>query len=194
MPEPTGQRGRPRDSTVDRRVLDAATQILELDGYAGLSMETLADMAGVAKTTLYRRWPSKAHLVIDLVADLQRTIDVQGTGNIRNDLVTLVRGIAAALRAAGPVLVSDLVTASNRDPEATAGIRELFASRRQAAITVLRAAQERGELRADSDPAVLVDQLVGPLYYRLLITGDPIDQEYANQLVASVLGPHLRAT
>ena len=191
MPEQPAQRGRPRDQETRGRILSAARQVLERDGYEALSVDGLAELAGVAKTTLYRRWPSKAHLVIDLVADLQRRVDVEATGDIRHDLVTLVRGIAAALRATGPALVADLVSSLHRDPEAAKGIQQLFASRRQAAIAILRDAQERGEVRGDSDPEILVDQLAGPLYYRLLITGDPINQDYAHRLVDSVLGPHL---
>lgn len=183
-------RGRPRDPEADRRILDAARQLLATDGYEALGVDRVAEHAGVAKTTLYRRWPSKAHLVIELVADLQSQVRLEETGDLRADLVALVGSITVGLHAVGPALVADLAAAVARDPSVAVGIRDLFKARRGAAATVLWAARDRGDLPRTVDANVLIDQLIGPLYYRLLITGDPLTPEYATRLVDSVLGTH----
>jgi AcrR family transcriptional regulator len=190
MPDQPARRGRPRDADADRRILHAAGRLLATEGYEALAVDRVAELAGVAKTTLYRRWPSKAHLVVELVADLQAQATITETGDLRRDLVGLVSAIAASLNAVGSVMVADLVSAFAREPGLAREVRDLFASRRNAAIEVLRAAHERGELDQPSDPEILVDQLAGPLYYRLLITGDPLTPEYASTLVDSVLGTH----
>ncbi|MBM7783419.1 TetR/AcrR family transcriptional regulator [Tenggerimyces flavus] len=190
LTEQPGRRGRPRDPGADRRILDAARQLLATDGYEALAVDRVAEHAGVAKTTLYRRWPSKAHLVIELVADLQGQVRLEETGDLRNDLTALVRGITVRLHAVGAALVADLAAAVARDSSVALGIRELFKAWRGAAITILWAARDRGDLPRASNAEILVDQLVGPLYYRLLITGDPLTPEYATRLVDSVLGTH----
>src|SRR5690349_24182713 len=123
-------RGRPRDSDADRRILDAARQALLSAGYAGLAIDQVAQRAGVAKTTLYRRWPTKDHLAIAVYADmLDRDVPVTDTGDVRADLVTYLGQIAATLesvrraglppgdtgRSAG--IVAELVAAAARHPD-----------------------------------------------------------------------------
>src|SRR4051812_3134733 len=80
MSEAGARRGRPRDTDVDRRVLAAARETIEAHGYAGLSVDAVAERAGVAKTTVYRRWPSKAWLVADLASRLQEEASLEVTG------------------------------------------------------------------------------------------------------------------
>src|SRR5687768_8747678 len=93
-------RGRPRDTGADRRILDAARQALFTAGYAGLAIDEVAQRAGVAKTTLYRRWPTKDHLAIAVYADmLDRDVPVTDTGDVRADLTAYLQQIAGALQA-----------------------------------------------------------------------------------------------
>lgn len=97
-------RGRPRDTQVDERVLRLAAAMIFDRGYAGLSIDEVAEQAGVAKTTLYRRWPTKDHLAVAVVARLQADDEITDTGDIRADLVDYLEKIAAGLnhmRAAG---------------------------------------------------------------------------------------------
>lgn len=189
MSDARPRRGRPRDTDVDRRVLAAARETIEAHGYAGLSVDAVAERAGVAKTTVYRRWPSKAWLVADLASRLQDEAGLEVTGDIRADLARQTAGIAAGLVAVGPALVADLTAAMAHDPEFGATMRGRWARRRQIAIEALDQAVRREEVDPGLDPATVVDQLVGPLYYRLLFTGDPLTPEYAERLVESVLGP-----
>lgn len=184
-------RGRPRDSDADRRILAAARDALLSAGYAGLAVDEVAQRAGVAKTTLYRRWPTKDHLAIAVYADmLDRDVPVTDTGDIRADLVAYLQQIAATLasvrrRSAG--IVAELVAAAARHADVGEAMRGLYTRRIRLAVELVERATARGELRSGTDPILLLDQLAGALYYRVLITGMPVDDPYLVRLVGAAL-------
>ncbi|WP_326825608.1 TetR/AcrR family transcriptional regulator [Streptosporangium sp. NBC_01756] len=194
------RRGRPRDADVDERVLRATTDLLLTRGYAGLSVDEVAERAQIAKTTLYRRWPTKDHLALAVVTRLQDDDEITDTGDIRRDLADYLEKIAAGLnrmRAAGRPAgqqddpsagtVAELVAAAARHDDIGRLERAMYARRNALARRLLERARERGELRPDLDLEALFDQLAGALYYRVLITGDPVGRAYAERLVASAL-------
>jgi AcrR family transcriptional regulator len=195
--ETAGRRGRPRDGAVDERVLSAAWGLLHAGGYAALNMDDVAARAGVAKTTLYRRWPTKDHLAVAVAAGMLAEVPILDTGDLRHDLTEFTAGLAGSLnllRMAGHYgggasagLVAELVAAFARHPDIGELVRAGFAQRHALARARLERAREREGLREDVDPGVLVDQLAGPLYYRILITGAPADRDYAERLVDAVL-------
>lgn len=170
-------------------MLAAAAEELRRGGYEGLSIDRVAERAGVAKTTLYRRWPSKAELVVALITNLREEVPFEPSGDPRRDLTALVTAIAASLTATPTTLVADLAAAAAREPRVGESVRTLWAERHRAVTAVVAKAQEAGLVLGHVSPAVLVDQLVGPLYYRLLVTGEPLSPDYARTLVRSVLGP-----
>jgi AcrR family transcriptional regulator len=193
-------RGRPRDGDVDRRIVDAARHALLSGGYAGLAIDEVARRAGVAKTTLYRRWPTKDHLAVAVYADLlDRGVPVTDTGDVRADLSAYLKQIAAALqsvRRAGRAaddtdpsagIVAELVAAAARHADVGEAMRGLYQRRIRLAIDLVERATERGELRTGTDPVLLLDQLAGALYYRVLITGTPVDDTYLERLVGAAL-------
>ena len=115
------------------------------------------------------------------MAGLQNEAALPDTGDVRSDLLELMRSMVAVLdRPSMRRLAGELVAAASRDAEVGEAARRLWVGRREAAFTLLRRAGWR-------DPSVLVDQLAGPIYYRALITGDPIDDEYLRRLIAAVL-------
>jgi AcrR family transcriptional regulator len=191
------RRGRPRDGAVDRRVLSAAWGLLHAGGYAALNMDEVAERAAVAKTTLYRRWPTKDHLAVAVVADLLEEVPIPDTGDLRRDLADFATALAASLnrvRMAGHYgggasagLAAELVAAAARHPDIGEAVRAGFARRHAMARARLQRACEREGLRPDIDHGVLIDQLAGPIYYRILITGAPVDRSYAERLVDAVL-------
>lgn len=189
MTPSSARTGRPRDSRTDRRVLDVAAAALAEGGYQAMSMGGVAAQAGVAKTTIYRRWPSKDHLVASLITKMLADVPLPDTGGLDKDLTALVTDITTALEALPGArgLVAELVAAAARHPDLGETIRAMWRSRRQGTFQLLRGAIRRGELRADTDLELLVDQLVAPLYYRLLITGDPISPAYAATVVKATL-------
>ncbi|WP_432950067.1 TetR/AcrR family transcriptional regulator [Kribbella sp. CA-253562] len=182
-------RGRPRDTAIEGRVLAAAAEELRQGGYGGLSVDRVAERAGVAKTTLYRRWPSKAELVVALITNLRGDVPFEPSDDPRRDLTELVTAIAAGLANAPSGLIADLAASAARDPRVGESVRALWADRHRAVTAVVAKAQQAGLVLDHVAPAVLVDQLVGPLYYRLLVTGEPLTPDYVRTLVRSVLGP-----
>jgi AcrR family transcriptional regulator len=173
----TQARGRPRDTTLDRRIVEATAEAVLKGGYAGLSVDEVAATLGIAKTTIYRRWPTKAHLVLEVVASMQATVEAPDTGDLRADLLSVTTSVARALRQPGARrLAAELVAASARDETLDQGVRRLWAARREPTLAVLRRA-------GVAHPEVVVDVLAGSQYYRLLLTGDPLDEAYAGQLV-----------
>ena len=190
------RRGRPRDAAVDQRVLDVAWDLLLTGGYAGLNVDEVAERAAVAKTTLYRRWPTKDHLAIAVVTRMIPFALVPDTGDLCRDLIEFAVSMAASLhqyRTAGgsdgvsPGLAGELVAAAARHPDIGELIRTLHARRHATALARLQRARERGEIRPDIDDAILIDQISGPIYYRALITGAATDRSYAERLVRAVL-------
>jgi len=191
------RRGRPRDSGVDRRVLSAAWGLLHAGGYAALNVDDVAERAGVAKTTLYRRWPTKDHLAIAVGAQMLGEVPIPDSGDLRQDLTEFAAALAESLnrlRMAGhygggksPGLAAELVAAAARHPDIGEVVRAMYAERHALARARLERAVSREGLRPDLDQGLLVEQLVGPIYYRILITGAPADRGYAERLVEALL-------
>ncbi|MEV5609117.1 TetR/AcrR family transcriptional regulator [Streptomyces sp. NPDC052225] len=194
------RRGRPRSEDAGARILGAARGLLTERGYDRFAIDEVAARAGVAKTTLYRRWPTKDHLLVALVARVQDEVDVADTGDIRHDLTVYLSAVAAGLermrrvgrdgapeagRSAG--VVAELVAAAARHPDVGEAVRALFARRNALPLRLLERARARGALDRAVSPGVLFDQLAGALYYRLLITGAPIGAGYVEGLVGQVL-------
>ena len=201
------RRGRPRDTAVDQRVLDVACDLLLTGGYAGLNVDEVAERAAVAKTTLYRRWPTKDHLAVAVVTQTILPVAVPDTGDLHHDLTEYAAGLATNLhryRMAGrsdgvsASLAAELVAAAARHPDLGELVRALHARRHTMLLARLRHATEREELRPDIDHAMLIDQVSGPIYYRVLITGAAADRGYAARLVSAVLegavAPAVKAT
>ncbi|GAA5190495.1 TetR/AcrR family transcriptional regulator [Rugosimonospora acidiphila] len=191
-------RGRPRDATVADRVVAVAAQLLREGGYAGFTIDEVAVRAGVAKTTLYRRWPSRDHLVAEAVAALMAEVSLPDTGDVRADLRRATLAVAAGLREPRTrALIAELVAYGARHDDLGAFLRELWARRRQATGELIERGIAGGQLPAGTDPALLIDALTGPLYYRTLITGEPITDEYVAALTDAALagaGSHRAGT
>lgn len=192
----TARRGRPRDSAVDERVLDVAWELLLTGGYAGLNVDEVAERAAVAKTTLYRRWPTKDHLVSALAARSLPPVPVPDTGDLRHDLtelaVTLVSrmylfGLTGGSGNASGAVVTELLAAGARHPDLGLAIRGFHVELHAMALDRLRRASEHEGLRPGLDQAILIDQLFGPLYYRVLVTGATTDRPYIERLVDALL-------
>ncbi|MBO8194959.1 TetR/AcrR family transcriptional regulator [Streptomyces oryzae] len=197
--QPTARRGRPRKQEADARILDAALELLLDCGYDRFSVDEVAAKAQVAKTTLYRRWPTKDHLIVAVVARIQDEVPVEYSGDVRADLTRylneIVNGLnrmrqvgrATASGDASAGLVAEVAAAAARHADVGAAVQAMFARRNALVLTLLEQAREHGELRSDVEPGVLFDQLAGALYYRLLVTGRPIDAAYVDRLVTGAL-------
>ncbi|WP_328387296.1 TetR/AcrR family transcriptional regulator [Nocardia sp. NBC_00416] len=187
--------GRARDERIDTAVLAAARALLDAKGYAGLTIGQVAAEAGIHRPAIYRRWPSKRHLVVDIVADLLGLEPTPDTGELREDLIRSMRDLVGAVRDTSlgrvlPALVADLAA----DP----ALREqlwssVFGPRRDTTAHALRAAIERGEIRPDIDIDFVLDAVAAPIYFRALFGHLPLPDELADQSVDTVLRAIRRA-
>ena len=188
-PDPdTLGRGRPRDEALDDRILEQLLVLLGSQGYARLTLNQLADRSGVAKTTILRRWPSKAAVA---AAGMERlalqSVDLPDSGSLRDDLRTLLHGAADTFARGRGRFVPRLYREAGRHPEIHDLLYTVIHTRRQAYRQILALAIARGELAPSVDQDLLIDLLIGPIWTRLLITRDPITHEYVEANVRAVL-------
>ena len=178
-----------------RSIFDATLALLGEGGFASLSYAGIATRSGVPCSTIERQWSSKVDLVIDAVNNLRAPVRVTDSGSVSRDCRAFLRAFIANL--ADPTLRSaivSLVGAAGRDPGfARAFQQRLVAPRRHELLRLLEEAQQRGELPPGADPDLLADLLAGPLFHRLLVTGEPITPELADELVDLVVEPQLLA-
>src|SRR5712691_10322769 len=181
--------GRPREARADRAILAATLELIAELGVRDFRMDDVADRAGVGKGAIYRRYQSKDQLVTAAVAALVSDIEVPDTGSTHGDLLALMREAVAVYTdptAAG--VMPGLVGEMRRQPELAQAVRDGFLARRREALReVLERAVRRGDLRADLDFELALDVLGGPLFYRLLITGGPIDKQLADGVAELIL-------
>jgi AcrR family transcriptional regulator len=169
---PTRRPGRPRDTHRDEAILRATLEILNAEGYKGLTIDGVAARAGVGRPTIYRRWASKAELVVAALTDtVHIAVPDVDTGSLRRDLVAMQRRQIALMnspesRRITAGLVADLAT----DPDlGHMYVSEYLAPRRAIVFRVLQRAVDRGELAPDADLAFVHDLLSGPLFMRAVV-------------------------
>jgi AcrR family transcriptional regulator len=181
--------GRPRDERADRAILAATLELMAENGAHDLRMDDVAGRAGVGKATIYRRYRSKDELITAAVAGLVSEIQIPDTGRTRADLLALMRSAVETYRgSAEAAVMPSLVETMSRDGELARLVRDGFLAERRAALrAVLDRGIERGDLRRDLDVELALDVLGGPLFYRLLITGGPIDEQLADGVVELIL-------
>jgi AcrR family transcriptional regulator len=172
-------------------VFDATLRLLAEAGFSSLNFSGVATRAGVSTAVIEKNWRSKVDLVTSVVQELQSEVPMPSTGSVRRDCETYLRSVVHMLAdpRAAPV-IANLVGEAGRDPELATTLRaRLVTPRRQQLTKMFEDAQARGELRADADPGLLADLIVAPVYYRLLVSGEPIDDEFATRLIGAVLDP-----
>lgn len=157
--------GRPRDPDRHRAVLDAAVALFIAVGYEGMTMEAVAARAGVAKTTVYRRWPAKQDLVVEAVGALSADVADPDTGDVRADLVALLVRIQRlfATSPVGEVFPRMAAEVAIGSPLGRAYLERVITPRMAVLKSILARGVARGELPADLDLAVAADMLMGPI-------------------------------
>lgn len=180
--------GRPRRPGVEEAVFDATLELLSSRDYSEITVETLAARAGVSRTTIYRRWPSKAAVVAGAVSSLYLDrVEVPDTGSLAQDLTTLLTETYRVMADGDGRVLEKLVRQSGRDRELTELVRSILYARRRMYVTILNRAIARGEMPPEADQELLLDLLLGPLWFRLLVSGAPITPAAAGSVVELVL-------
>jgi len=184
------ERGRRRSERSHRAILAATQELLVEQGYRELTIEGVAARAGVGKQTIYRWWPSRAALVLEAYLAGSDAIPPPLTvGSVREDVAALLDWLVAVLaQPIGGRVVAGLVADLPHDRELAERFhQDVVPARRGAMLAALERGRERGEIRADADLELAVDSLHGAVFYRLLLSGEPLDAEFTQQLVEQVL-------
>lgn len=186
-----------RSEEARRAILAAALEITAELGYERASIEAFARRAGSSKQTIYRWWSSKAAVLQEALEDqIRDSTGLPDTGDPVADVRAQMSGVVGFFTdpRIGPVF-RGLLAAAQSDPEvAENALRSLFGPRRRAVLERLESATRTGRLAGGVDLDLVVDLLYGPLYYRLLVSRDPLTTGYVNQVVAAVLEPLARAS
>jgi AcrR family transcriptional regulator len=191
---PVGGRGvdpRALDPRVVRSrevVLEAARQLLIEDGRAGASIDAIAKRSGVARTTIYRHWPTLAALISAAFESMAVAWTPPDTGSLRSDLIELMLRMRTSLNVDcwGQVLPT-MIDGTFRDDTVAAHQRAIVSDRRQRTKSILQRAVERGELDPSADFDTMIDRLTAPIFYRHLLLREPTSDAYVEALIDSVI-------
>ncbi|MFE5741486.1 TetR/AcrR family transcriptional regulator [Streptomyces celluloflavus] len=197
---PKGRPGRPRSAAADRAILDATRAALVDLGWGKLTMGDVAARAGVAKTTLYRRWANKNELVVDAVAVLFDELELPDRGCLQADIEGVVRQFGALLaRPETKTALMAVVAESTTDDALRERIRSAIVDRQKRLVVLGRErAQQRGELPPDGPgpegalaaartAGLIFDLIAGAIVHRTLVTAEPVDAEWAHRLSTVLL-------
>jgi AcrR family transcriptional regulator len=181
--------GRPRSEKTRLAILEATADLLEEGGLAATTIESIAARAGVSKVTIYKWWPSRGSVAIDAYFHRHRqTIAFPDTGHVGEDLTSQMLVMIAAFRGRAGEIMAELIGQAQSDPALAETLRTGWLQpRREVSTTVIQRGIDRGELRNDVNISVLMDQLYGPVYYRLVARHAPLSDDFARQLVANAL-------
>ncbi|HEV7990610.1 MAG TPA: TetR/AcrR family transcriptional regulator [Gemmatimonadaceae bacterium] len=181
--------GRPRSGEVDQAVLSVALDLVTTVGFRAVTIEGIAARAGVAKTTIYRRWPNRAAVVMDafMVRVGSHTLfspDEPFLLSVRHQMRTM----AKAFRGEDGALVKALLAESQFDPELASAFRERWIlPRRAMALAHFRSGVDQGAIRRDADLEATIDLLYAPIYYRLQMGTGPLSNTYIDSLFDHVM-------
>jgi AcrR family transcriptional regulator len=191
MANVTSERGRRRSERSHKAIITATQELLVERGYRKLTIEAVAARAGVGKQTIYRWWPSRAALVLEayLAGSDAVSLPPPEGGSTREDVRALIGWLAAVLdQPIGGRVVAGLVGDLQHDADLADGFRQdVVPARRQAMLAALERGRERGEIRPDADLDLAVDTLHGAVFYRLLLSGEPLDTRFVERVADQVL-------
>jgi len=183
------QPGRPRSTAVRAAILRAANALLEERGLSGFSIEGVAARAGVAKTTIYRDWPSRGSLAVaGFLAETAPQISYEESRSPVDDLRRQLEKVAAVYAGRAGRVMAAIIAQGQSEPDTIAAfIAGYVQPRRNAARHALKRAIDAGQIRADIDLEVAIDALYGPITYRLLVPHAPLTQAWVRKLADHVL-------
>jgi len=182
---------RPRVEGVrEQEILQATLDVLAEVGYDRLTMDAVAHAAKASKATLYRRWSSKAALVIDAVLAQKGPTSIPDTGSLREDLLQMHCGTGGVTDPRAVGVLASVITAINIDPEfATAFRRDFVGPKVAIGRSVFERAKGRGEIHADVDLDLIAPALAGMVLHRTFLLGEPPTEEIIAALVDQIILP-----
>lgn len=186
---PGSARGIARESAI----CAAALELLGEVGYDRMSMDAVATRAKASKATIYRRWPGKRELVVHAIRCRgPQPLDPPDTGSLRGDIIATLRTAHEGIGSEDVALLSGVLRAMREAPEIADTLRQqVLVDKRNVGAAIVRRAVERGELGPHADPAVFHEVAPALMFFRVLITGEPIDDEFFAHVADDVLIPLL---
>ncbi|MFC0545912.1 TetR/AcrR family transcriptional regulator [Kutzneria chonburiensis] len=175
--------GRPRDPDLEHRLLAAAWSLLRSRGYDALTLTKVAAEAQAHRTDVYRRWSSKAQLVVDVLAEHLPPISDRDTGTLRGDLAAVVHGLAESWSSSWVDGLMGLTADLHHDPDAELAFRTMALGRGEPLRQAIVRATERGEIGEPPDLSLMGDLIEGPMMHRRMLGRQPLTPEYLNAIV-----------
>ena len=169
-------------------VLRTTFELLTESGLGGVSVDEVSRRSGVAKTTIYRHWATRAELILDACSRITAEQEVPDTGSFEGDVTVLLAGIAELLvTARWSSVVPSIIDAAERDPE-LAHIHSRIQMGHTAPLqAVIARAVRNGEIPASTDPSDMIAALVGPLFYRRWFSREPLDEAFVRSIVKTAI-------
>jgi AcrR family transcriptional regulator len=190
--QPAGSGRNRMDERVRRSketVLATTIQLLTETGLSGVSVDEVSKRSGVAKTTIYRHWPSRTALLLDACSQMGPKMEQPDTGSLRGDLAELAAGMASRLRSRNfSSVLPSVIDAGERDPEIAAVHARLHAGIMAPLYAVIERGKRRGELPGECDASEIVAAVVGPLFYRRWFSREPLDEGFVQGVVDRAIG------
>ncbi|EKQ56819.1 MULTISPECIES: TetR/AcrR family transcriptional regulator [unclassified Clostridium] len=180
--------GRPRSEKTKNAILSAAYDLLLENGFGAVTIEKIADRAGVSKATIYKWWPNKAAVVMDAFFDAAVVrLQVPDTGSVIEDMIIQVNNLSKFLISREGKVINEIIAEGQSDQKLAETYRAIyFKPRRLDSRYILERGILRGELKEDLDIELVMDLIFGPLFYRLLITGDEVNETFIKELIKYV--------
>jgi AcrR family transcriptional regulator len=170
------------------RVLATAFDLLSENGVGGFSIDEVARRSGVAKTTIYRHWPSREALVLDAASRISAEVEVPDTGSLEGDVTAILANLGHLLGTARwSSVVPSIVDVAERDPEFAAVHGTIQRGHAAPLRAVIERAAARGLIPMETDPSSMISALIGPLYYRRWFSREPIDDQFVKTIVSNVM-------
>lgn len=179
------KKGRPRNIETEKAILAASYDLLLEAGFGTVTVEKIAERAKVSKATIYKWWPNKAAVVMDgfLSAAMSR-LPVPDTGSVVNDIIIQASNLAKFLTSREGKVINELIGEGQFDLKLAAEYRlRYFNPRRLDSRRILERGVQRGELKEDLDLELCIDLIYGPIFYRLLVTGETLEEDFIRVLI-----------
>jgi AcrR family transcriptional regulator len=183
-----GKRGRPRNIETHNSILSASYDLLLESGFGAVTVEKIADRAKVSKATIYKWWPNKAAVVMDgYLSAASARLPVPDTGSAFQDILEHATNMARFMTSREGSIFLQIIGEGQVDSALAEAYRTRYIQPRRLEVQgIMDQGIRRGELKKNLDIALGIDLIYGPIFYRLLVTGDRLDDNYVGQLVTQV--------
>jgi AcrR family transcriptional regulator len=182
------KKGRPRNVETEKAILVAAYDLLLENGFGAVTVEKIAERAKVSKATIYKWWPNKAAVVMaGFFSAAMSRLPVPDTGSVLEDIIIQVANLAKFLTSKEGKVLNELIAEGQYDVKLAEEYRlRYFNPRRLDSRLILERGVNRGELQSDLDIELSIDLIYGPVFYRLLVTGEKVDEPFVKAIIAYV--------